>query len=71
MNAFALRINLPLKKQVEQREFAQYQGKIIRNIEIYPLDPFGFDEKDLNKKPTRSIDRWGNALHGRTKKVHH
>ncbi|ATA91682.1 hypothetical protein CGC56_05540 [Capnocytophaga canimorsus] len=56
------------KKQVEQREFAQHQGKIIRNIEIYPLDPFGFDEKDLNKKPSRSIDRWGNALHGRTKK---
>lgn len=46
--------------------YAPFQGKIIRNIEINTLDPFGFDEKNLSVKPTKKIDIYGNALHNKT-----
>lgn len=44
-----------------------YQGKIIRNILITTLDPFGFDERDTNKKPISKFERYGNALHIKTR----
>lgn len=49
------------------RNYSKYQGKIIRNIEITTLDPFGFDEKDLTITPSKKIDIYGNALHTKTK----
>ena len=36
---------------VTPKKASSYQGKIIRNIVITTLDPFGFDEKDLSKVP--------------------
>ena len=36
---------------VTPKKAPSYQGKIIRNIVITTLDPFGFDEKDLSKVP--------------------
>nr|WP_314558507.1 hypothetical protein [uncultured Capnocytophaga sp.] len=50
----------PLKK-------SSYQGKIIRNIVITTLDPFGFDERDLSKQPSNRWERYGNALHIKTR----
>ncbi|SFU40116.1 hypothetical protein SAMN05216480_102268 [Pustulibacterium marinum] len=49
------------------RNFKDFQGKRIRNIKITTLDPFGYSEKDSTKIPTRAIDKFGNALHGKTK----
>ena len=46
---------------------SSYQGKIIRNIVITTLDPFGFDERDLSKVPNTRLERFGNALHVKTR----
>ncbi|MDO5105655.1 hypothetical protein [Capnocytophaga sp.] len=48
-------------------DYQTYQGKIIRKINIVTLDPFGYDEKDLSKHPDSKLDRYGNALHIKTK----
>lgn len=56
-------------KQIQKElniDYASYQGKIIRKIEIITLDPFGYSEKDLSKKPQKKWDIYGNALHVKT-----
>ena len=52
---------------VTPKKAPSYQGKIIRNIVITTLDPFGFDEKDLSKVPNTRLERFGNALHVKTR----
>ncbi len=47
--------------------YASFECKIIRNIEITTLDPFGYSEKDTLKKPKKFNDRIGNALHYKTR----
>lgn len=57
-------------KQIQKElnlDYKSYQGKVVRNIEIVTLDPFGFDEKDLTRKPQKKIEIYGNALHNKTK----
>ncbi len=43
------------------------QGKIIRNIKITTLDPFGLSESDTTKIPTKKVETLGNRLHLKTK----
>lgn len=50
------------------RNLEQGQGKIIRNIDIVTLDPFGFSEADTLKVPTTKLERIGNKLHLKSKK---
>ncbi|MCS4239140.1 hypothetical protein M2306_000254 [Myroides gitamensis] len=50
------------------RHLDRGEGKIIRNINITTLDPFGYSEKDSLKKPTKSLEIWGNRAHLKTKK---
>lgn len=52
----------------DYNNFEVGQGKIIRNIEITTLDPFGYSEKDSLKKPSNSFENLGNRLHLKTKK---
>lgn len=47
--------------------YASYECKIVRNIHITTLDPFGYSEKDTLKKPKKFNDRIGNALHYKTR----
>jgi len=49
------------------KDFEKFQGKIIRNINIETLDPFGYSEKDTTRVPTKTIDKIGNSLHLKTK----
>lgn len=42
-------------------------GRIIRNIKIETLDPFGYSINNTNKAPKNSVDRIGNAIHIKTK----
>ncbi|MDO5608123.1 MAG: hypothetical protein Q4G08_06680 [Capnocytophaga sp.] len=49
-------------------DYTSFQNKIIRHINIMPLDPFGFDEKDTTVTPQKNIDKIGNLLHGKTKR---
>src|SRR5690606_10499995 len=44
------------------------QGKIIRNINITTLDPFGYSDSDSLKKPDKKLEALGNNLHLKTKK---
>ena len=46
--------------------YVRYEGKIIRNINIATLDPFGFLLTDTNAKPRSYLEKSGNALHIKT-----
>ncbi|MDQ7799160.1 MAG: hypothetical protein RDU76_09520 [Candidatus Edwardsbacteria bacterium] len=46
--------------------YADYEGKIIRDINIVTLDPFGFSAKDTAALPQNILFRSGNALHVKT-----
>ena len=56
------------QKKVVTVDYSKYNGKIIRNINIQTLDPFGYAVDDTAKKPKKSLEKAGNALHARTKK---
>jgi hypothetical protein len=64
-------VNEKTKKSTFQKtiktNFASYECKVIRNIHITTLDPFGYSETDTIKKPKRKNDRLGNALHHKTR----
>jgi len=57
--------NAPEMKDIHNYKLGE--GKIIRNINITTLDPFGYSEKDTLKKPANSRENWGNKLHLKTK----
>ena len=57
--------NKPLKKK-KQRSF---EGKIIRNIDIQTLDPFGFSIENEKDKPTHFFEKFGNSIHRRTRDI--
>ncbi len=42
-------------------------GKIIRNISIETLDPFGQSVTTESKKPRNGFERFGNSIHLKTK----
>ena len=44
-----------------------YENKIIRNITIQTLDPFGYSAENDKELPTRKLERFGNAIHLKSK----
>lgn len=64
-------INPKKKKQekVVQQNYQVFEGKIIRKINIITLDPFGYSEIDSTKKPRNWVEKNGNSIHGKTKKL--
>lgn len=48
---------------VSQETFRNFEGKIIRQINIVTLDPFGYSVKDTSQKPHDFVSKTGNALH--------
>lgn len=42
-------------------------GKVIRNIYITTLDPFGYSITDTTRVPDTGLERFGNAIHAKTK----
>lgn len=65
------RSNKPHKKEeiLEQIDTTNFEGKIIRNINIVTLDPFGHSISDTTKMPKNWGERTGNRLHLKTKKI--
>lgn len=57
------------KKRVVLTNYDGLEGKIIRNINIVTLDPFGFSEIDSTKKPRNWVEKKGNSIHIKTKKL--
>lgn len=56
--------SLPYQNEISFRKF---EGKIIRNIHITTLDPFGFSEKDSTRVPNNWGEKAGNWLHIKTR----
>ncbi len=63
----------PKKKKKEKKEvqknYAEFEGKIIRNINIMTLDPFGYSEIDSTKRPISWLEKNGDILHRKTRKL--
>jgi hypothetical protein len=62
----------PSKKASTQRyylkkAFDKHEGKIIRNINIETLDPFGYSVDNIKDQPEKGIEKFGNALHAKSK----
>ncbi|MWB94183.1 hypothetical protein GON26_07400 [Flavobacterium sp. GA093] len=57
-------------RQVQQtpKDINKYDGKIIRNINITTLDPFGQSDTDTTVVPKNWGERTGNKLHLKTKR---
>ncbi|NDP28655.1 MAG: hypothetical protein GZ087_14725 [Flavobacterium sp.] len=64
-------INSKKKKSkiIAKQNYQSLEGKIIRNINIETLDPFGYSEIDTTKKPRNWVEKNGNLLHIKTKKL--
>ena len=58
-------IKYEITKEV-QKNYSGFEGKIIRNITILTLDPFGYSEIDTLKKPKNWAERNGNKIHIKT-----
>lgn len=61
--------NTVLPKKVKKKFRKKFEGKIIRNINIQTLDPFGFSISDTTKKARNWIEKSGNGLHITTRKL--
>ena len=57
------------KKRIVRTNYRNFEGKIIRNINIVTLDPFGYSEIDTTKKPRNWVEKNGNFIHTKTKKL--
>lgn len=56
-------------KKTPPSSLINHNGKIIRNIKINTLDPFGYSVINLSKKPKKTVDIFGNRAHIKTKKI--
>jgi hypothetical protein len=71
LHKLLFRANKPKKKEAEiiEKDTADYDGKIIRKINIVTLDPFGHSITDSTAMPRNWGERTGNKLHLKTKKI--
>lgn len=58
-----------LLKKTKQKFPKNIEGKIIRNINIQTLDPFGFSVSDTTKKARNWAEKSGNNVHITTRKL--
>jgi hypothetical protein len=58
-----------LVKLVVQQSYHAFQGKMIRSINIVTLDPFGYSEIDSTGKARNWVEKNGNSIHIKTKKL--
>ncbi|MFO7672853.1 MAG: hypothetical protein R6V74_04015 [Lutibacter sp.] len=58
-----------LPKKLKKKSRKNFEGKIIRDINIQTLDPFGFSISDTTKKARNWIEKSGNSLHITTRKL--
>ncbi len=55
------------RKKLVKRDFAPFEGKIVRHINVVTLDPFGYSEKDSTARPKKYLSRLGNRIHLKSK----
>lgn len=56
-------------KKLIQKPYSTFEGKIIRNINIATLDPFGYSVNDTSIVRHNIIYNTGNALHIKTRRI--
>ncbi len=56
-------------QKIKRVNYAKFEGKIIRNIKITTLDPFGYSDLDSTQIPKSFLYKSGNALHLKTKNL--
>ncbi|HLO59793.1 MAG TPA: hypothetical protein VK179_13680 [Bacteroidales bacterium] len=56
-------------KKLIQKPYSAFEGKIIRNINIETLDPFGYSISDTSIKPQSSFLIHGNKVHVKTQYI--
>ncbi|WP_432670937.1 hypothetical protein [Flavobacterium sp. SM2513] len=54
-------------KRPRVRNYKKYEGKIVRNIIVETLDPFGYSVNDTTKRPKNWAEETGNRLHLKSK----
>lgn len=52
-----------------QTNYKRFEGKIVRNIDIVTLDPFGYSISDTARKPDSWLENIGNDIHLKTKQI--
>jgi hypothetical protein len=57
------------KKPEVQKPYSAFEGKIIRDIYIITLDPFGYSVKDTVVKSQNKLSHAGNKMHFRTLRI--
>ncbi len=58
----------PIRKR-KPKVYTKYQGKIIRNINIQTLDPFGYSVSDTTNSVGNWAERFGNQIHIKTRQL--
>jgi hypothetical protein len=56
-------------RRPKKKKYKSYEGKIIRQINVQTLDPFGYSEIDTTKKPHNWGERAGNFLHIKSRQL--
>ena len=55
------------KEFLVKKSFDRNEGKIIRDIKIETLDPFGYSVDNYKDEPEKGFEKFGNRLHLKTK----
>ena len=55
-------------QKIEKKKYAKYEGKIIRNINITTLEPFGYSDIDSTLRPTKLYEKAANFFHAKTRR---
>jgi hypothetical protein len=69
IKGFSVEPNDTIKQKKVPLKHIDFEGKIIRNITITTLDPFGYSDVDSTKLPKGWIQKTGNRIHIKTKKL--
>ena len=56
-------------KELLQKPYSTFEGKIIRNITVITLDPFGYSATDTTVVSQNFLNRAGNGLHIKTHSI--
>jgi hypothetical protein len=56
-------------KKLIQKPYRTFEGKIIRNIDVVTLDPFGYSASDTTVKKRNFLSRAGNRMHIKTQGI--
>ena len=56
-------------KKLIQKPYSAFEGKIIRNINIETLDPFGYSIGDTIFRPPNFLTKAGNKLHVKSQRI--